>query len=234
MKPIVLVLSCEHAVNTVPPQYRDLFKKKPSILETTCAYDLGALDITQHLQQHLGCDHTQSTVSRLLIDCNRNIKHPRCFSRFTRAMTSSEQQRLIDDYYLPFRQKTSELIASHIQDQKQVLHLSVHTFKPFFRGNTRNAAIGILYNPRRHAEKEVAREWYSLLSHQDPSYRVRMNYPYSGAWFNFTSTFRQQYSESDYLGISLDINQMLLEPSSSREALLRVLASTLHELLILL
>ena len=123
-KPIALLLSCEHAVNTVPDKYIDLFNGQENVLHTHRGIDFGALDIATHLHETFRCDFTQARVSRLLIDCNRSLGHAHCFSEFTKHLSSKDKQDLINEYYLPFRQQTEQLIQSHIEQGFQILHQS--------------------------------------------------------------------------------------------------------------
>ncbi len=234
MKPIALVISCEHAVNTVPANYIKLFAGHESLLETHRGYDIGTLAITNHLTQSIPCNYTQATVSRLLIDCNRSLHHAACFSKFTRHLSSAEKQTLIDHFYTPFREQTEDFIKKQIHDGYQVLHLSIHSFTPELNGVKRNAGIGLLYDHLRHGEKEVARIWRGLLLQETPTYRVRMNYPYHGRSDCFNAALRKKYTEHDYLGLEIESNQALLENTASRDDLIQVLTSSLQALLQLL
>lgn len=234
MKPIALLISCEHAVNTVPPAWHNLFHGQESVLTTHRGLDFGALEIANHLKQVFGCNYVCATVSRLLIDCNRSLNHAQCFSEFTKTLPASEKQQLIDQYYLPFRQQTENLIKAHIDSGSQVLHLSIHSFTPELNGVIRNAGIGLLYDHTRHGEQEVARIWRSLLLQQTPAYRVRMNYPYHGNTDGFTTSLRKRYTEHEYLGFEIESNQALLKDPESLDEVANVLASSLQELLQLL
>lgn len=234
MKPIQLVLSCEHAVNTIPPAYQSLFHQHQSVLDTHRAIDFGAKTIATHLSQTLGTELTCATASRLLIDCNRSLGHPRCLSEFSNTIAPEEQQHIINAYYLPFRKRVQTLIDAHIKTGHQVLHLSIHSFTPSFNGVIRNAGIGLLYDPTRHGEKEVARQWHGLLLQQTPAYRIRMNYPYRGTSDGFTSALRKQHSEHDYLGLEVETNQALVTEQTSLEAVSTMLSNSLQALLQLL
>lgn len=230
-KPISLLISCEHAVNTVPAAYLDLFKGHEHILQTHHGIDLGAIEIAKHLNQVFACSYTQAAVSRLLIDCNRSLAHAQCFSEFTHNLPVEEKQHLIDHYYLPFRQQTENLIKAQVDSGCQVLHLSIHSFTPELDGVVRNAGIGLLYDHARHGEQEVARIWRSLLLQQTPTYRVRMNYPYHGNSDGFTTAMRKRYTEHDYLGFEVESNQALLGGQDSRGEVANVLSASLQELL---
>lgn len=234
MKTTVLVISCEHAVNTVPSHYTHLFQQHESILQTHHATDFGALELTSQMSKTIGCEYTQSAVTRLLIDCNRSLTHSRCFSKFTKQLPNSEQKSLIDHYYLPFRQQTKHIVDAHIANNEQVLHLSVHTFAPILKGFIQNAGIGLLYDFRRHGEKEVARLWHGLLLQETPEYRIRMNYPFPGNSDSFTTSLRSSYAERDYLGIEMEVNQALLTSPAAISEMAHVLSHSLRELLELL
>lgn len=234
MKQTVLVLSCEHAVDTIPSEYSALFQEPLSHADERKSMDQGALNITKQISQQLNCPYTQSTVSRLLIDCNRSLSHSRCFSKYTKSLPFIEKQQLIDQYYTPFREQTQRLIETHIQNDQQVLHLSIHTFAPVLKGFRQNAGIGLLYNSKRHGEKEVARIWHGLLLQETPDYRIRYNYPFPGDSNSFTKSLRRLYPEKDYLGIEVEINQLLLSTPETEKEVAFALANSLHELIALL
>ena len=233
MKPTMLIISCEHAVNAVPEEYQHLFDKNKSILQSSHAIDFGSLAIAQRLSHDLNCQLTQSSVTRLLVDCNRNDNHAHCFSEYSKPLSKTEKQHLLDQYYHPFRQETEHLIKTNIDSNQQVLHLSIHSFAPVLNGQVCNAGIGLLYDSHRHAEKEVARLWNSLLIHQT-AYRIRMNYPASCISEGFISSLRKQYLEQDYLGLELQVNQALIENSESIDEIINALSISLKELMQLL
>lgn len=53
MKEIALIVSCEHAVNTVPQAYRNLFAPHLELLETHRGFDLGAQSLALFLVSNL-------------------------------------------------------------------------------------------------------------------------------------------------------------------------------------
>lgn len=235
MKNTVLVLSCEHAVNHVPKDYVDLFKGHQLILNSHRGLDIGAEAIANHLSQSFQCGYNKATISRLLIDCNRSLNNKRCFTEFSQPLSREDKQELIDTYYLPYRYRTEQEIDKQIAAGLQVLHLSIHTFIPVLNGQVRTADIGILYDPARHGEKEVARIWHGLLINQsENSFRIRKNYPYSGKSDGFTRSLRQRQREENYLGIELEVNQALIKDTKPFNQLLETLTDSLSELLQLL
>lgn len=223
MRPYHLILSCAHAVNTVPPAYLSLFKQQAPVLQTHRAIDLGAAAITSHLSRALACDVTHATVTRLLIDCNRSLRG-RCFSEFTLNLPTKEKQQLIDHYYKPFRQRISDQIITSLNRGERVLHLSIHSFTPVFNNIIRNADIGLLYDPTRISERTIAYAWREQLKSH---YRVRMNYPYRGISDGHTTCLRKEYGDDLYSGLELECNQVLMSTTLSLHQLSCTLADSL-------
>ena len=230
MKPTKLFLTCEHATNNVPDSYLDLFNKNKEVLATHRAIDFGAIEIANQIASTFNCELTKAEVTRLLIDCNRSLNNANCFSEFSNELSVIDKEQLANSYYRPYREKIENLIKSHITNGHQVLHISCHSFTPVFNGIKRNAGIGLLYDPKHHGEKEVAREWQRVLSEQT-DYRVRVNYPYSGKSDGFTTYLRKKFAEKDYLGIELEINQDLVKDKSSIATIANEISNSLSELL---
>lgn len=209
MKPIAIVLSCEHAVNTIPDAFAHYFSKRHELLQTHRGIDFGAFEIASQLAKVLTCPLISAEVSRLLIDCNRSLSHPQCFSELSSACSMEERYQLIQRYYLPFRQEVERTIINNIAAGFQVWHLSIHSFTPDMNGVVRNADIGLLYNPQRATEKQIALTWQRLLKEHSKYRRVRLNYPYRGIADGFTTSLRKQFSAKEYVGIEVESNQAL-------------------------
>ncbi|PJD95210.1 MAG: N-formylglutamate amidohydrolase [Legionella sp.] len=227
MKNIRLLLSCEHAVNTVPKQYEQLFMPFSKLLDTHQGIDFGALEIAQHLQQAFSCTLIQAEVSRLLIDCNRRLEG-KCFSLVTNNCASELKQELIERYYLPYRNFVLAQIKEAIAQGEQVLHCSVHSFTPIWNESLRNADVAFLYDPKRLSEKKLSEQWKLELKKKAPHYKIRMNYPYKGISDGFTTALRKQFTQEEYLGIELECNQSITRNPMALNELKDSLASSLQ------
>jgi predicted N-formylglutamate amidohydrolase len=231
MKQVKVILSCEHAVNTIPPAYTHYFKDYKLLLNTHKGLDIGALEIANYLSKSLNSPLFCAIVSRLLIDCNRGLKNQACFSEVSQAFSAVEKNKLIDNYYLPFRQATEQLIQANIIQGYQVWHLSVHSFTPSLNGLIRHTDIGLLYDPKRPTERSVARTWQNLLKQQSNNLQVRLNYPYRGISDGFTTHLRKKYDDKNYLGIEIECKQSLVEQADTLAELTSHLAKTVVLLL---
>lgn len=212
MAPTALILTCEHATAAIPAAYRGLFGAQQALLATHRGSDLGALALARRLAKHGGAPLFAATASRLLVDLNRSLHHPRVFSPVTRALSAVERQALVERHYLPHREAVTAAIEAALRPRgAQVLHVGVHSFTPVLHGEVRQTDIGLLYDPSRPGEASLARVWKHALRAVEPRLRTRFNYPYHGTSDGFTTALRRQFGPRRYLGVELEINQGLLE-----------------------
>lgn len=202
------VITCEHGGNHIPQAYQHLFSSEEAqaLLQTHRGIDLGALDLFRALANRAADFSIFSTDSRLLIELNRSIGHPSLYSRFTKGLNFSEKQRLLQQYYFPYRNAVEEAIQTFIANGHEVVHISVHSFTPELNGEVRNADIGLLYDPSNPLEKAFCQHWKQQLKQDAPSLKVRMNYPYLGTSDGLTRWLRRQFPQN-YAGIELEVNQ---------------------------
>jgi predicted N-formylglutamate amidohydrolase len=205
-----IIISCEHAGNQIPVKYQHLFLKAGDILSSHRGWDPGALGLALTVSDHLKVPLFKFNISRLLVEINRSVGHRRVFSEFTSVLSELDKQRLLESYYLPYRKSVEEKIEELNRSGKTVLHIGIHTFTPVFKNKTRKCDIGILYDPIRDFEKKYCTHLKQLLKDNLPHLNILSNQPYKGVDDGLTSYLRTQISESQYLGIELEVNQRFL------------------------
>ena len=201
------LITCEHGGNRIPLGYRHFFCGCEELLKTHCGYDPGALAMARALAAALSAPLHFSTTSRLLIDLNRSLGHPKLYSEATRNAPAAIRAEIRERYYFPYRQQIETDIAELIAQGQRVIHLSSHSFAPELAGEVRNADIGLLYDPSRDGELILSTCWQACLNQHMSELRVRRNYPYSGASDGFTAFLRRRFPGDVYLGIELELNQ---------------------------
>jgi predicted N-formylglutamate amidohydrolase len=204
---LAVIVSCEHAVNTVPGPFASLFRGYDKILRSHRGYDIGAPLLADLLAARFGVAAHLSTVTRLIVDLNRSVRNPRRFSEISRRLTPRQKEDVMEEYYRPYRRKIESEIGRLCSRGKGVLHLSVHTFTPVLEGKVRFADIGLLYDPSRKREGLFCRGWKLALRGEDPTLKVRLNYPYSGKSDGLTTHLRTLFGGEVYLGIEIEVNQ---------------------------
>ena len=209
------IVTCEHASNRLPARYRGL-GLPASRLDSHIAWDPGARSVARRCGGALRCPTYEGRYSRLLIDLNRSPGHRKLIpvTAFgvpipgNRRLAADERLARITRYYDPYRQSVIEKIADLISLSGRCVHLSVHSFVPVLHGVRRDADIGLLYDPKRTAERMIVSALAgSLRAH---GLIVRLNYPYRGTADGFTTHCRRLWDDMEYGGIELEINQRLL------------------------
>lgn len=202
-----VLVTCEHGGNRIPVRYRPLFRGFEAVLQTHRGFDPGARALGRQLARALAAPLFVSTTSRLLIDLNRSVGHPRLYSEITRHAPAPVRREILNAYYLPYRNRVEAHIEDAIARGNRVIHISSHSFTPQLDGAVRRADIGLLYDPTRCAELELCRRWQAALKGRIPELDVRRNYPYTGKSDGFTAYLRRRFPAALYVGVELEINQ---------------------------
>ena len=227
-----LVISCEHGGNQIPAEYRGLFLHQQELLGSHRGYDAGALALAKSLACGLAAPLKTSETSRLLVDLNRSPGSRQLFSVLSRLADRDTREQILRHHYQPYRAAVAKLVNDFIAAGSQVVHLSVHSFTPELNGRSRNAAVGLLYDPTRTEEKLFCQNWQHRLKLRLPNLQIRRNYPYRGTTDGLAPYLRAGLSPLDYLGIELEVNQALLEEKHCFARFLSDgLGETLEELL---
>ncbi len=114
-----------------------------------------------------------------------------------------------------------------VKGGKPVLHVSVHTFTPVLKGRVRRADLGLLYEPARTHERDLAAKWRDIIKGMSPGLRIRLNYPYRGASDGFTTYLRGRFFEELYRGIELEVNSKHIEDSRKWADIRRTLIASI-------
>ena len=201
-----LLITCEHGGNAVPGDYAPLFADWGEVLASHRGFDLGALATARVLARAVAAPLLAATVSRLLVDLNRSVGHPRLFSGVTKGLPRAARQAILAARYHPHREAVAGLAAEGLAAGKTVLHIASHSFTPRLNGVTRHCDVGFLYDPGRAAEKAFCGRWLRELACLDNALIVRRNYPYRGVSDGLATALRRRFGER-YLGVELEVNQ---------------------------
>lgn len=204
------MFTCEHGGNRVPAAFRDVFLGHDDVLQTHRGWDIGALDLARKLRRTLSAPLQYSTTTRLLIDLNRSPHNPARFSEFTRVLPADRRAAIETRYHTPYWRQARDDVATMLAECGRALMFSVHSFTPRLFGVTRNAEIGLLYDPRRERERRFALALRRELRRVAPQFSVRLNYPYKGRNDALPTRLRQELPERRFLGVELELNQKLV------------------------
>lgn len=210
-----IVLTCEHAGNSIPEPYRYLFAEgSGAILNSHRGWDPGAWEVAAYIAGRLDVPLYGCHTSRLLIEVNRSLHHGQLFSEFTDPLPTEEKEILIREIYRPYRESVVERLKSA---QGQVLHLSVHTFTPVLHGKVRPVEIGLLFDPASPLEAGYCHSLHGALQERLTGLRIAFNEPYRGIDDGLTTSLREVFPPGRYAGIEIELNQKLIGDGSWAE-----------------
>lgn len=176
------VLVCDHASNRIPDDYGTLGLTAQERL-MHIAWDPGALAVALQLSHMLDAPLIQSTVCRLVIDCNRATdKHdliPVVSERTDIAanvgISDAERQRRITDFHAPFHARIDALLSARKAANLETILVTVHSFTPTYKGVPRPWPIGLIHGTDASFTERVRD---GLLA-DDADLNVGWNEPYS-------------------------------------------------------
>jgi predicted N-formylglutamate amidohydrolase len=226
-----LLLTCEHASNAVPRAYAGLFRGQRALLATHRGYDLGALPVARALARATGAPLHVAQVTRLLVDANRSPGHPTLFSRWSRGLPQAARDALMARYHDPHWARVRADVAKLRRGGTRVVHVGVHSFTPVWDGAPREIDVGLLYDPRRSAERAFCDAWLAALRRADPSLRVRRNAPYRGVSNCLPTALRGELPARAYLGLEVEMSQALLARAAGRRRMAQLVAAALADAL---
>ncbi|MBO6497526.1 MAG: N-formylglutamate amidohydrolase [Roseivirga sp.] len=200
------LITCEHAGNFVPANYRYLFLGNEAVLDTHRGIDIGAGALAENLADSLKLPLYVNVVSRLLIDSNRSKFNPELYSEFSKTLDPVVKKFLMKKYYTAYRQQVYEWIKERARKTDSVVHLSIHTFTPVLKGEVRSADIGILYDEKREPEAKISKQLVNELGIFAPQFVTKHNYPYFGTADGFTTYLRKEFRPQNYSGIEIEVN----------------------------
>jgi len=201
------LVTCEHGGKLVAPRYRPLLAGHEEALRSHRGYDPGALVLARQMARALGAPLVASVTSRLVVDLNRSLGHPRLHSEPVRQAPAELRREILRRYYRGYRGRAEKLIGLALERGECLIHISSHSFTPVLGHQVRQADIGLLYDPARPGERRLAERWRVALHHHAPDMVVRRNYPYTGKSDGFCTHLRRLFPAQRYIGIELEINQ---------------------------
>ncbi len=179
-----IILVCDHARNSVPPELGDLGMPAAD-MGRHIAFDVGARAVTLRMAALMEAPAVLSTFSRLVIDPNRGEFDPTLIMKIydgsiiegNRKAGPEERARRIAAYHRPYRAALGNLIDESVAAGRAPVLVSIHSFTPQLRGHLpRPWHVGLLWAE----DDRLFRPLMARLG-QDPALVIGDNQPYSGS-----------------------------------------------------
>lgn len=176
------VIVCDHASNRIPPAYGDLGLSLIDRLRHI-AWDPGALAVSLRLVELLDASLVHSTVSRLVVDCNRWHDAPDLIPPVSetteipgnRNVGANERQRRIADFHDPFHRAIDTLLDRRAAEGRETILVAMHSFTPIYKGVARPWPIGFIHGVNPAYTKAV----FEAVKDEEPALNIGWNEPYA-------------------------------------------------------
>ena len=176
------VIVCDHASNRIPAKYGDMGLSATERV-SHIAWDPGALAVSHALSDALDAPLVQSTVSRLIIDCNRDLDAPDLIWTLSEAtriaanenLDEQERQYRIDRFHRPYHASIETLLEARRHAGQETILICMHSFTPVYHGAARPWPIGLIHG----ADPRYTRAVYDALAAEEPGLDIGWNQPYA-------------------------------------------------------
>jgi predicted N-formylglutamate amidohydrolase len=176
------VIACDHASNRIPAGYGDLGLSLVQRL-MHIAWDPGALAVALQLADLLDAPLVQSTVSRLVVDCNREPRAidliPTISERTeipgNREVSANERERRIAAFHAPFHDAIEAILDRRKEAGQETIFITVHSFTPVYKEVRRPWPIGLIHG----RDTVMSAALRDALCADQPMLNVGWNEPYS-------------------------------------------------------
>ncbi len=157
-----LVFICDHASNRVPPEFGD-FGVSAAELQRHIAWDIGAAAVTEILAGRFDAPAALATVSRLVIDCNRNWGDPGLTPEVSdgtavpanRGIDEAERRRRWERYHQPYHAAIDALVEAKLKAGQRPTIVAIHSMTPAMRGELRPWQIAMCSHTERALSDRV-------------------------------------------------------------------------------
>lgn len=221
-----LLIVVDHASNRVPEDI-DL-GIDPALLDAHMAIDIGAAELAAALSARLSAPALLATVSRLVIDLNREEDAPGLIPEHSDGhavpgnigLSAEARAARIARFWRPYH----AALADRIARDAPLLLVSLHSFTPRLSsapGEARPWQVGVLYN----GDDRAARLAIPLL--EAAGVVTGDNFPYSGKILNATMNHHAEGRGLAYLG--LEVRQDLISDAAGVEHWADILAPIVAE-----
>jgi len=213
-----VVLVCEHASAHIPARYNNL-GLTAEVARSHIAWDPGAVATARFLSKSLDALLIESTVSRLVYDCNRPPESADAMPERSevydipgnRNLSEQERQLRIDSVYRPFESQIAQSLGNH---SSTPILVTIHSFTPVYNGHKREVDIGILHDDDSRLADAMLQAVPDVLS----GYTIKRNEPY-GPDDGVTHTLKRHAVASNLFNVMIEIrNDLLASDAQCREA----------------
>ncbi|MGE5517982.1 MAG: N-formylglutamate amidohydrolase [Bacteroidota bacterium] len=226
-----VLLICDHASPVIPSHYAELGLAAADRMAHV-AWDIGAAEVTRGLARRLGCPAVLAGISRLVIDCNRQLGDPGSIPANSCgvlvpgnvAVDDVEADARAERWFWPYHHEIGTVLSHLFRRGRVPAMVSVHSFTPCMGAAARPWHVGVLSNRDRRMAAPVLRALSAV-----PGLQVGDNQPYSARELNYSLDTHAGAAGLPH--VSFEIRQDLVADAAGCEHWADLLAQVLRPIL---
>ncbi len=153
------VLFCDHASNFIPPELNNLGLPAAE-LERHIAWDIGAAGVTEALSEILDAPAVLSSVSRLVVDCNRHTTAADLIPEISDGtaipgnlgLSKEAWDERVERWFQPYHNAIESIMLQREARRHRFIAVSVHSMTPSLAGKARPWEISL----SSHSDRSLA------------------------------------------------------------------------------
>ncbi|MEE9347176.1 MAG: N-formylglutamate amidohydrolase [Robiginitomaculum sp.] len=229
-----LFIFADHASRHIPKALNNLGLNGDD-LTRHIAHDVGTMGLLEGLCERFGCGGQAATISRLVIDVNRDPNAEGLIPQISDGtkiagnfnVNASERARRISAYHAPYHSVLGENIERAARDSCDPLIVSLHSFTPNLRtdGLFRMTEIGLLFK----SDPKTAQLTAAQFTRMGRNFSVGMNRPYSA--FDLNYTVDVQVTPRGLRHVTFEVRQDLIGDKAGERDMVDVLARVISRVI---
>ncbi len=226
----VFVIAVDHAGRRIPRRLKNLGLPVAE-LERHIAWDIGALEVAREVAAALDAPLVAQNYSRLVIDCNRELRQPSSIPTVSESveipgnigLDALEVAARREEIFQPYHDHLRNLLDERQRAGCPSILVAQHSMTDNFKAVRRQMHAAVLYNrDRRFAGLVLER------LREESALVIADNEPYSGSDdLDYTISVHAELRGIPY--VELEIRQDLIRDQESQKAWARRVASALSE-----
>jgi predicted N-formylglutamate amidohydrolase len=224
------VIAVDHAGRRIPRKLGSLGLPAGE-LERHIAWDIGALDVALRVASALDAPLVAQNYSRLVIDCNRDLRQPSSIPEVGESIEipgniGLDPQEVIarrEEIFHPYHEHLRALLDERERAGRRSILVAQHSMTDVFKGVRRQMHAAVLYNRDRRFAGLVLEKL-----REESDFMIGDNEPYSGSdAVDYTIPFHAELRGIPY--VELEIRQDLILNQEGQSAWARRIASALSK-----
>ncbi len=198
------------------------------VFDTHVVWDPGARELAARVALALDAPIVLGKYTRLVADLNRSPTNAAAIPVHAfgvdvpgnAALAEAERAERLERFHRPYWTEVFGDIERALRSSEVVVHLSMHSFTPVYRGVTRDLDVGVLFDPGRELDRRFAELCLSTLRARGLA--ALANEPYHGLDDGIATALRAVHPEDRFVAVEIELSHRTFPLGAALESPLTI------------